>query len=227
MRAIALSALMFAAALLDAPPVRSQEPFDTQIARDLVHSDLPLFDGDANMWPRPFYSDDSFGCVSRVAFGDWALRESGSENDEDAEWYSIQNYGTFHCFALVGKASLREDLEGSEVSPAFFVFLGTTQVANAEMELWTLQIGTRPGSDYVLLARAPAEGAIRAFSVLQTRCPEASIRDAGALEILLTRYCAINTRAGLTRLARRMAHLPPLGTLSVVQDTEQQSEASD
>jgi hypothetical protein len=68
----------------------------------------------------------------------------------------------------------------------------------------------------LLLSRRPAEGLIEKFNVLQTACPRANVRDAGSLDILLTRYCAVSSRRELIRLARRMAQRPPLGTLTRV-----------
>jgi hypothetical protein len=188
----------------------------TEIARDLVHADLPLFGGETeNMWPRPFSNGDEFGCTSRVAFGDWRLREAGAENDDDAEWYRIENYGVFHCMAMVGSAYGRARLEGVEPRPSFFVLMGTTRVRGNEIELWALQIGARPGSDYLLLSRTPEEGAVQIFDVLQTECPRGGIRNRGAIDIIRTDYCAINSRSELMQLARRMAQRPPRGSFAL------------
>lgn len=185
---------------------------DAELHTEVIHSDLPLFrDGGDNMWPQPFYNDDSFGCVSRVAFGDWVLREPDGEN---SAWYRIENYGVFHCWALLGSTYERQQLDGAELKPTFFVFLGEIDTPAGERELWAAQIGARPGSDYLLLARSPAEGLIDTFDVLQTRCPHGATRDAGSLDSLLTRYCALNTQGELMRLARQMAQLPAVGTLS-------------
>ena len=68
----------------------------------------------------------------------------------------------------------------------------------------------------MLLTRGPAEGLIEKFNVLQAECPRENVRDAGSLDILLTRYCAVNSRNELIRLARRMAQRPPLGILTRV-----------
>lgn len=189
-----------------------------ELAREPVHSDLPLYNGGEDVWPQGFYEGDAFGCASRVAFGDWLLREAGDEDARDAVWYGVANYGVFHCFALVATARSRVELEGVEARPSFFVLLGEAQAgAGPVVELWALQIGARPGSDYLLLSRPPQEGPVERFDVLQTECPRAHLRDAGALDILLTRYCAINTRADLLRFARRMARRPPRGTLERIE----------
>lgn len=180
---------------------------------EVIHSDLPLFrDSGENMWPQPFYDDDSFGCVSRVAFGDWVLREP---DGEESAWYRVQNYGVFHCWALVGRTYERQQLDAAELKPTFFVLLGEVDTEEGERELWAAQIGARPGSEYLLLARSPAEGLIQSFEVLQTRCPPGTTRDAGSLDIIITRYCALNSQAELVRLARQMVQLPAVGTLSL------------
>lgn len=80
-------------------------------------------------------------------------------------------------------------------------------------------MGARPGSQYLLLSRDPAEGLVDGFNVLQTQCPRENRRGAGALKVLLTHYCAINSRSELTRLARRMARRMPLGSLTLVPAT--------
>lgn len=188
-----------------------------EVASDLLHSDLPIFGhGDDNEWPQHFYDEDSFGCTSRIGFGDWVFRETSTEDESDAHWYRFSNYGVFHCWANTFRAYERTKLDETDFHPSFFVFLGKTNVNQSDIELWAIQIGARPGSEYLLLSRAPADGLIETFSVLQTACPSENVRDAGSLDILLTRYCAINSRADLIRLARRMAKRPPLGTLTRV-----------
>ncbi len=64
--------------------------------------------------------------------------------------------------------------------------------------------------------REPADGAVRSFNVLQAECPSANRRRGPGLSILITSYCAINSRSELLQLARRMAQRPPFGTLSLV-----------
>lgn len=183
----------------------------SEIYADLIHSDLPLFDASTeNVWPHSFFEEDSFGCTSRVAFGDWAL---SGQDGEVVDWYRFANYGVFHCWALVSYAYQREGLDGVEPKPSFFIRLGTS----GDQELWAIQIGAIPGSDYILLSRAINEDRIVEFNVLQTKCPSTSVRDAGTLDILLTRYCAVNSRYDLLLLARNMVQIPPLGTLSKVE----------
>jgi hypothetical protein len=188
-----------------------------EVARDLVHSDLPIFGhGGGNVWPQHFYDDDSFGCTSRVAFGDWAFRERDAITEEHVEWYRFSNYGVFHCWANIFRASDRAKLDGADFHPSFFVFLGKMSVNGADVELWAVQIGATPGSEYLLLSRDSSEGLIEDFNVLQTECPRANVRDAGSMDILSTRYCAIDSRSELNRFARRMALRPSLGTLTLM-----------
>lgn len=188
---------------------------DLQIER--LHSDLPLFTDIDDMWPRHFSEDGSFGCVTRIALGDWVFREQGSD---EIVWYKIDNYGVFHCWALFGKSYDREELSAVDMKPAFFVFLGE----EAGRELWVAQIGVVPGSEYMLLARSPADGVIDDFDVLQMRCPQNYLRDVGALDILITRYCAVNDPAALEQLAREMIQLPVLGKLSLAPNKSEKAQ---
>jgi hypothetical protein len=184
---------------------------------DLIHSDLPLFgyDEDEKIWPRSFRDEESFGCTSSVAFGDWAL---STRANEEVDWYRIENYGVFHCWAVVSNAYEEELLDAVESKPAFFIFLGIETINNQAQELWVLQIGARPGSEYILLSRNPELERIETFQVLQRKCPRGKIRDSGNLSIILTRYCAINTRTEFLRFARNMMDLDTVGTLSLVSD---------
>ena len=192
---------------------------ESETASDLLHSDLPIFGyGSDNEWPKPFYDEDSFGCASPIGFGDWVFREASAEVGRDVQWYRFSNYGVFHCWVNTFRAYDRKRLDDADFHPSFFVFLGEANVDQTDIELWTVQIGARPGSEYLLLSRAPADGVIEEFTVLQTACPHANVRDAGSLDILVTRYCAVNSRTELIRLARNMAKRPPLGTLARVPD---------
>ncbi|MEQ1619265.1 MAG: hypothetical protein ABL883_13090 [Terricaulis sp.] len=222
MRTFGFTAALLALVLAVGPAL-AQSP--EEVANDIVHSDLPIFGhGDDNEWPQGFSDQDSFGCASRVAFGDWAWREAGAGDEDDTRWYRFSNYGAFHCWANTFRADERERLDAADFYPSFFAFLETTRTGGSEVELWAVQIGARPGSEYLLLSRRPISGPVESFDVLQTDCPRASVRDAGSLDILLTRYCAINSRAELVRLARRMAQRPPLGTLTRVRDDEENDD---
>jgi hypothetical protein len=133
------------------------------------------------------------------------FRRGNSDSDSDSLWYRISNYGVFHCWANTARSDDRNKLDSADIEPTFFVLLETTRIDRKEVELWAAQFGARPGSQYLLLSRTPAPGGIDSFTVLQIDCPPANVRDAKSLDILLTRYCALHSRAELTKLARRMA----------------------
>lgn len=195
-------------------PAAAQNADTDYRADDLIHADLPLFgSGTEDMWPQHIdTSDGDIGCTSRVAFGTWKLQW---ENDyRDPDWYRIANYGAFHCFALVSDAPDRKQLARRNTRPSFFILLDKTR----DRELWALQLGGRPGSDYVLLSRKPDKGIIKRFDVLQRDCPVSFTRKGTQVEILITSYCAINSPNDLVTLARTMAKRPPLGSLTYIDD---------
>ena len=196
--------------------------------QDLIHSDVPLWTHEnGNLWPRGFGDAETFGCETRIGYGDWRYDETGIA--DEPTWYRFTNYGVFHCFMLVQEARERERLQGRESDPSFLIELGTVRGREGPVELWVLQRGATPGSDYLLLSRPADGGAITAFDVLQRQCPRNRVRDGPPLSILITRYCAINSRQELTALARRMARRPPLGRLTFVAavETEQEEEEED
>lgn len=180
-----------------------------------IHSELPLYTFDWDqMWPRSFTDGDGFGCTSRVPFGDWQfVPDETDENGEEA-WYRFGNYGVIHCAAILRRADSRAELENTEHEYGFFVRLGEARLGSVEWELWALQMGTNPGSNYTLMARESAKkGRIEEFLLLQQRCPSGLMLEAKGLDIWNTRYCAINSREELLSLGRRMLKLPPLGTI--------------
>ena len=197
----------------------AQDDEPPEIYSKLVHSDLPLFGLDwPDRWPVNFSDgegdDWSFGCLSRVRFGDWKYREVGDEGQ--VNWYRFTHYGVLHCFANLHVADDRIDLNRGEFSQGLFFKLATTRSGTTRKELWVFQRGGRPGSDYVLLMRDPGDDAVARFDVLQSECPRESVRESRNLDILSTRYCAINSRAALIGLMKRMAKRPPLATLTFV-----------
>lgn len=187
-----------------------------EVHRDLIHADLPLWGSEGEtVWPRAFdHADGSFGCASRLRFGDW--RQVEGEGDRDAIWHRITNYGAIHCMMMVRDAHAQAELGGRDADPAFLIEIGTAEAGEGPVELWILQRGARPGSDYLLLARRPAPGLIESFDVLQRECPADRRREGQELSILLTGYCAINTQDELIALARRMLLRPPLARLIFV-----------
>lgn len=184
-------------------------------AKDLIHSDVPLYGLGPNLWPKHFSDDDgSFGCTSRMSFGDWRLKLG----EDDEVWWRVSNYGVFHCALIFRTASQSESLKQATYRYGFLVKLGTGKIKERPVELWAFQIGTVPGSDYVLLARAPSEDVIKTFIMLQRKCPANSVRSSPSLDIFGSSYCSINSKAELLSLARAMLKRPPLGHLDWVAD---------
>ena len=195
------------------------------LAQDLIHSDLPLYmTGNEAVWPQHFTDDDgSFGCTSRVAFGVWRLKHN--DDDDNDEWWRIENYGVFHCALMAKESYSQERLARSSSRHGFFVRLGTVKFHAKSMELWALQLGTRPGSDYVLLARQPSEGLIKSFTVLQRDCPKSKVRTGPSMDTFRMDYCSINTPAELLELAKSMLMRPPLGTFEWVSKAPEAPES--
>lgn len=179
---------------------------------EIVHADEPLWaPGSAEVWPQHLEAPDAFGCQHRVKLGRWRFARADS-GDEPEAWYDFGNYGVMHCWMNIAEG--HEPGVFGDVRPGFLIEIGRA----GEVELWALQIGARPGSDYLLLSRRPGPGPIDRFEVLQRTCSRSQVRGGASLDILLTRYCAINTKGEMIALARRMAKLPVLGVLSFERD---------
>ncbi len=188
-----------------------------EMTAERIHSTLPLYTFDwAQTWPRSFSSGDEFGCTSRVAFGDWRFTPSPDNSYGEQHWERFTNYGVFHCAGIIRTADEQSELDGAQWDYGFFVQLGTARKGGVAWELWAVQKGIVPGSEYTLLAREPGDATIERFTVLQQRCPSGTRREAKGLDIWVTRYCAINSRAELLSLARKMLALPALGVIERV-----------
>lgn len=186
-------------------------------AQERVHSDLPLFSGQhGELQPQNFTDKGSFGCSSRIAFGDWKYLDQPKEREPEVEWLRLVNYGVIHCAAIEAWSHDREHLGRRGIKYSWFVQLGTVERANSTVELWALQSGARPGSDYLLLARAPGPGLIKNFEVLPVACPKRYERKGNGPDIWRSDYCAINTAEELRSFARQMAQRPTVGTLTFV-----------
>lgn len=209
---------LFAGLQLLSCPVTAQE---SQLSDDLIRSDIPIYGSKyEDKWPQGFNDPGTgdFGCTSRVDFGDWLYKPS--EVEDASVWYRFSNYGVFHCWANAGTADEQRHLSIAASRPAFFVRLGTMRYQERTLELWTLQIGAHPGSDYLLLSRAAGDGVITTFTVLQRRCRPAAVRKGPRLDILRTDYCAVQDAAELKRMALAAVRLAPLGTLERVSDAD-------
>lgn len=179
---------------------------------ELLHADQPLWStGSDQVWPQHFTDEESFGCAHRIKLGLWRYDAAAGQSD-DPTWFSFRNYGVFHCWMNVAEGPERNQMGSSR--PGFLIDLR----ASAEgKELWALQLGARPGSEYLLLARNRETGAIKSFEVLQRDCPAGYARGGASLDILITRYCSLSSRGDLIALAKRMAKRPALGTMTFVE----------
>ena len=214
--------------LIQSAPVLAEEEYEYE--NTLIHSDLPLYDfAWDDFWPRGFSSPDVIaGCESRVAFGDWQFAPNPEDEFAgDPVWYRISNYGVFHCAANIRTAYELDDLAEGDFSRGFFAKIGSTEKDGEEWELWVLQQGMLPGSEYTLLARPRGEeGLVASFSVLQSRCSKSDLREAHNMDIWSTSYCKINTRDKLLAYSKRMLAEPFYGTLSRVVIKEEGPETN-
>lgn len=205
---------LLAALLLPLAPLASAQSAENI----LIHADEPLWrPGDKALWPQHFSEGDSFGCIHHLRLGIWRFvatkaEEADAPDESHDTFYSFGNYGVFHCHMNIAFGYEPDKFETSR--PGFLVKVGDA----GSTELWALQIGARPGSDYMLLSREPSTPAIERFNVLQQDCPRRKVRGGPRLDILSTRYCAVSSKRELLTIARRMAKLAPLGTLTFEQD---------
>lgn len=213
--------------LVTAPvPAMAQDVTDAdeRPSDNLIHSDLPLYTFDwEEIWPQSFADGGSFGCLNRVRTGDWRLRHRADEDEDDSDWIRLENAGVFHCAIYFQQSPFRDELDQETPRPGFMVEIGEAERDGRTWELWAAQIGMRPGSDYMLLAKPnlEEEPVIESFTVLQRRCPEgAERRVEGNLDVWTNRYCAINSQDDLLALAKDMFELPPLGMLELVETLE-------
>ena len=222
------SIVFFAAFALFANSIA--QDFDEGEAEEFVstqiHSDLPLYTFEwEDLWPRNFRSETSFGCSSRVRFGDWKFTPNPADEYGYEHWIRINNYGVVHCAANFRSADDQTELEDGYFERGYFVRLGTTERSGRTIELWAIQTGTVPGSDYILLSRAASDDAVTQFDVLQVRCPPSKLRSVeGEFDVWLTSYCAINSRDDLLALAVAMLDFPPYESLAFIPPPEPDSD---
>jgi hypothetical protein len=194
-------------------------------AQDRLHADLPLFTGkNDELSPRSYFERDSqdlsFGCVHRVPMGDWKYIEAGDRGAEPrVRWMRLLNYGAIHCAAYERWSDERSGLDGADAKPSWFVDLGRVTVNGTELEIWALQSGSRPGSDYLLLSRRSSKGSIRRFDVLAADCPRRFVRRGDPIDVWRVDYCVIGSRSDLRSLAKEMAKRPAVGTLTFEGET--------
>ena len=213
---------LIAFAFIAAVPLQAEGTRDyegEEFVSDPIHADLPLYTFEwEDLWPRDYADSDTLaGCVSRIRFGDWLLRPNSADAfAAEPEWYRLGNYGVFHCIAIIRTAEDRAELATGPFDRGFFVKLGEVEREGALIELWAIQKGTLPGSEYMLLARVPDDEIIAAFDVLQQRCPSKYWRElTEPFDIFRTGYCAINSRADLLAMSQSMLAFPKMGTLEL------------
>jgi hypothetical protein len=190
---------------------------DEEYYDDRVRADLPIYTMTYDeLWPRRLAPNDegTIGCESRVTFGDWKF-EPFDEQAAETYWLRLRNFGVFTCAALLNIADEQDQLSDAEEKIAFFVQIGEENVEDPTRELWALQQGTIPGSDYLLLSREINEELVSKFTVLQRKCPIGALRSVLGMDSWLVSYCAINSHEDLLRFANEMLKLPPLGTLEM------------
>ncbi len=197
---------------------------------ETIHSDLPLYSFEWDeLWPRGIVEPDTLGgCASRIRFGDWKFAPHADNEYHDGSWYRFSNYGVLHCAAILEAADKREELDEASFEYGYFVRIGGAKVEGRKWELWAIQEGAVPGSQYTLLARRPSDQIASEFRVLQQICAAHQIRELEeGLDIWSTRYCAINSRKDLLALAERMLGKKPVGTIKLVPDEEGPDETPD
>lgn len=216
MKSLVAWALWVVAAMLVPGAASAQAGRNEPVVVDMIHSTLPLYTSEwAQLWPRSDQVDDYFGCASRVSTGDWRFTPDPKFRGRAVRWERFGDYGTSYCAALFRAADQRSRLEEVPGDIGFFVQLGQADRGAARWELWAIQTGTAPGSDYRLLAREVGSGMVERFTVLQQRCPAANVVEAEGMDISPTRYCRIESRDELLTLARDMLALPPLGVIQL------------
>jgi hypothetical protein len=211
----------------------AEKPNETSVETifEQVHSPLPLYTFDwKNIWPQSLEpsNDVIAGCTSRVSFGDWKFTPANSNEDDDDFWIRIENYGVFHCSAIIEFAEDRASFAGVKWKYGFFVKLGNHTVKSKKWELWAIQQGIIPGSEYLLMAREAGDDSIvKQFVLLQQRCSLGQVMEVKNLDVWNSRYCRINTRAELLAMARKMLRLPARGELKAVPEVETQTDKPD
>jgi len=186
---------------------------DKSIYEDIIHSDLPLWSNGDNVWPQQFSNENEFGCISPTKLGDWRFKTS----DDEYIWYRFQNYGVFHCWLNISEAYEQDHLNLANSQPSFFINLTDVDYEFTNYTIWTIQMGARPGSSYLFLARESDAKLDAPYLILQRKCPRRNVRSGPNLSILLTDYCSINSQKDLIRLAKNMLKRPPLGRLEYIE----------
>ncbi len=189
-------------------------------AQILLRSDLPLWtDRSAEgFWPRSFSDQESFGCESRLRFGDFVVSELQPAleptSGDPREILRIANYGYVHC-AYIVRRDFEDEIATADGKYAWAIELGIEPVGRDRLEMMALQIGAAGGSEYIVVAQA--EGADWTdLRILDLHCPEGALRDAGRIDLWSTAYCGVESKAQLETMARQAAHRPPFARAALL-----------
>jgi hypothetical protein len=202
-------------------------PFEEYLA---IRSDVPLWSeyGDG-AWPRAHQTDGSFGYHSVFRLGDWRLAESGLCDRAQvlssacAKWLRLTIISAFHGTFRWITADTRGELEPGHYEIAVIAPLDDDDPQRAR--LYAVQLGTNPGSQYILVSVNPLPGNIARMTVLAAQCrgnPRTVIRK-GPDSIWINRYCVVKTRATLRELAREALNRRPFGSLEWVSASPSES----
>lgn len=191
---------------LSASPVSGQE----------LRSDSPLwtYETEPNeaLFPRSFLDADSFGCVHAIPTG--LYRWTGAEEAEPRYW-SLDNYGVFHCALLFGTAHEPEETSDAFIDYAWIVKLGdVVENDGSETELMALQIGIRSGSQYILLRRR--KGDREHLEQLAPECPPSAERRTATIDIWQQDVCVVASQDQLRSMARDAHRRPAAGRLDLI-----------
>jgi hypothetical protein len=128
----ALTAAAWGAALLASGlPAQAKDPPDPVAER--IHSPLPLYTfAWPDLWPRSFSQGDSFGCTTRVRFGDWQFVPLQADRGPSGHWERFANYGVFHCAAILRTALDRAALDDAQYDYGFFARIGKARAGATE-----------------------------------------------------------------------------------------------
>ena len=185
-----------------------------------LRSDSPLWTyetrPDPDLFPAPFFDDDSFGCSVPLGLGLYRVTYVTDDAEEDETFVRIKNYGAIHCALTFGTAHDREDVDTAFEDFAWLIVLDEIRRPDGTDEhLLALQIGVRAGSRYVLLRRQGA-GLSAPLDELDWKCPVRAERRTASIDIWRQDSCIVSSKAELRRMARMAARRPVVATWNLL-----------